>query len=136
MKKRKPEKTLGKWKTIRIRRASLALMHAAIRDYACPAYLQPPWWDNDNANDSRAADIACRLACEQITGKLAERQVPEMKKGAADIYHLALVRVAALFGATVQILADGSALIQKPDGEGIPVPPPPEGRLPKGPTIN
>ena len=136
MKKRKPKTPLGAWKTIRVRRASLALMHAAIRDHACPAYIEPAWWGDDNTNDSRAADIAFRLASDQITGKLAERQVPEMKKGAADIYHLALVRVAALFGATVQILADGSALIQKPDGEGIPVPPPPEGRLPKGPTIN
>ena len=136
MKKRKPKKPQVKWKTIRVRRDSLALMHAAIRDYACPAYLQPPWWDDEKENDSRAADIACRLASDQITGKLAERQVPGMKKGAADIYHLALVRVAALFGATVQILEDGSALIQKPDGEGIPVPPPPKVQLPKGPTIN
>ena len=136
MKKQGSEKSPGKWKTIRVRRESLALMHAAIRDYSCPAYLQPPWWDDEKPNDSRAAGIACRLASEQITGKYAEKMEPEMKKAAADIYHLALVRVAALFGATVQMLEDGSAFIHRPDGEDVPVPPPPEVRLPRVPTVH
>ena len=111
-------------------------MHAAIRDYSCPAFIQPPWWDDDNTSDSRAADIACRLASEQITGKLLERLQPEIKKAAADVYHLALVQVAALFGATVQILEDGSAVIRPPDGEDIPVPAPPKVLLPRVPTVH
>ena len=142
MKKQGSEKAPGKWKTIRVRRESLDLMHAAIRDYSCPAYIQPPWWDDDTANDSRAADIACRLASEQITGKFAERQAPEMQKAAADIYHLALVRVAALFKAAVVMLEDGSAVIYPPDreggigiGEGIDLPGAPEIRLPRVPSV-
>ena len=136
MKKRPPEKSQAKWKTIRVRRASLALMHAVLRDYSCPASIAPLWRDDEKPNDSRAVDIACRLASEQITGKLFERMQPEMKKGAADIYYLALVRVAALFGATVQMLEDGSAVIRPPDGEDIPVPAPPEVQLPRVPTVH
>ena len=140
MKKQGSEKAPGKWKTIRVRRESLDLMHAAIRDYSCPAYIQPPWWDDDTANDSRAADIACRLASEQITGKLSERQAPEMQKAAADIYHLALVRVAALFKAAVVICEDGSVVIYPPGegngiGEGIDLPGAPEMRLPRVPSV-
>ena len=137
MKKQGSEKAPGKWKTIRVRRESLDLMHAAIRDYSCPAYIQPPWWDDKKPNDSRAADIACRLASEQITGKFAERQAPEMKKAAADIYHLALVRCAALFGAAVEIAEDGSAFIHPLDGkrEAIQVPGAPEVRLPRVPSV-
>ena len=35
MKKQGSEKAPGKWKTIRVRRESLDLLHAAIRDYSC-----------------------------------------------------------------------------------------------------
>ena len=135
MKKQGSEKAPEKWKTIRVRRESLDLIHAAIRDYSCPGYIQPPWWDDEKPNDSRAADIACRLASEQITGKFAERQAPEMKKAAADIYQLALVRCAALFGAAVVILEDGSAVIYPPDREGIDLPGAPEVRLPRVPSV-
>ena len=136
MGKKNPGKSLGKWKTIRVRRDSLALMHAAIRDYSCPASIDPLWRDNEKTNDSRVADIACRLASDQITGKLNERMQSEIKKGAADIYYLALVRVAALFGATVQMQKDGSALICPPDGEDISVPAPPDNPLPRVPTVH
>ena len=137
MKKQGSEKAPGKWKTIRVRRESLDLMHAAIRDYSCPAYIQPPWWDDDTANDSRAADIACRLASEQITGKLSERQAPEMQKAAAYIYQLGLARCAALFGAAVEITEDGSAFIHPLDGkrEAIQVASAPEIRLPMVPSV-
>ena len=111
------------------------MLHAAIRAKPCPKSFVP-YVDVETIKDSHAFDIASHLATLQLTGELFEMMAPEMEKAAADIYHLALVRVAALFGATVQILEDGSALIQKPDGKDSLVPQPPEFQFPRVPTVH
>ena len=62
-------RTLGKWKTIRVRRRSLDLMHAVTRANPCPKSFVP-YIDVETLNDSTVFDVACELASRQISGTL------------------------------------------------------------------
>ena len=126
---KKTKAPLGNWKTIRVRRKWLDLMHAVTRANPCPTSFVP-YLDVENLNDADVVAIACELAAHQIGGKLFKDVAQKLYRWMDILQQNGAAQVAAHLGATIRTEPDGTYTIVKARGREIPLPPLPRPELP------
>ena len=123
-------KTLGKWKTIRVRRANLDRLRATVRANPCPKSFVP-FFDVKSVNDSTLFDISCELSINQINGRLFKDVEQKLYRWMDILQQNGAAQVAANFGASIRKEPDGSFVLIKARGREIPLPPLPAPELPR-----